>query len=283
MAKLGKGLSAVFGTDIDDALSGIQNSSNSNSKENIMISSIRVNPYQPRKAFDDEKLKELSESIKQHGVIEPLVVRKSVSGYELIAGERRLRASKLAGLKEVPCAVVEMNDDQMMEVALLENIQREDLSPVEEAQGYEALIKKLNYTQEELSKRVSKSRSYITNSLRLLKLPNKVLDMINNNEISMGHARALITLEDEDKIIELASKAAKEGLSVREVEKLSKKNNDKPTKKVKDEDPFLKEVRNNIEKKFNTQVEVTSKTIVIHYNGNDDLNRILEEMDCLDK
>lgn len=283
---LGKGLDAIFGNNVDQVLEEINNGEREieGKRFTLKISSIRPNPYQPRKTFDDESLKDLASSIKERGVFQPILVRKSLKGYELIAGERRLKASKLAGLKEIPAVVLDGVDDKdMMEVSLLENIQREDLNPIEEAQAYEQIIKKLDYTQDELAKRVSKSRTYITNTLRLLKLPKKVQDMLANGKLSYGHGRALLSLDDEDKIIELANKIVKEDLTVRQVEKLvsvkPKKVN--PNKSVNDEDPYLKELKRNLEEKLATKVEVEKKKMIIHYADNEDLNRILEIIDCL--
>ena len=163
----------------------------------IKLSEIRPNPYQPRKIFDDEKIGELAQSIKEHGVFTPVLLRKSVKGYELIAGERRVRASKKAGLKTIPAIVMEFTEEQMMEISLLENIQREDLNAIEEAQAYQRLIERLDYTQEKLAQRVGKSREHITNTLRLLKLPKSVQQLVTENKLSMGHVRPLVTIEDE--------------------------------------------------------------------------------------
>ncbi len=276
------GLSTVFGEDIDSLLSDIGEKQGSGSSTDIRIREIRANPYQPRKVFDDTALKELSDSIREHGVFQPVIVRKSLKGYELIAGERRLRASKLAGLDTIPAIIVEIDDREMMEVSLLENIQREDLSVMEEAAGYQQLIDKLGYTQEELSKRVGKSRTHVTNILRMLKAPEAVKRLLEEGKISFGHARALLSIEDEDYQEELAYKAAKEGLSVREVEKLAKKKVPAP-RPVKEEDPYLRDVKNTLERKYGTSVELTKKAITIRYQGNDDLNRILEIMDALEK
>ena len=208
------GLSTVFGEDIDSLLSDIGEKQGSGSSTDIRIREIRANPYQPRKVFDDTALKELSDSIREHGVFQPIIVRKSLKGYELIAGERRLRASKLAGLDTIPAIIVEIDDREMMEVSLLENIQREDLSVMEEAAGYQQLIDKLGYTQEELSKRVGKSRTHVTNILRMLKAPEAVKRLLEEGKISFGHARVLLSIEDEDYQEELGNKAAKEGLQV---------------------------------------------------------------------
>lgn len=283
--KLGKGLGAIFGDDIDSVLDEISKNdgSVSGSSSSLKISDIRPNPYQPRKTFNDESLKELADSIKEVGVIQPILVRKAVQGYELLAGERRLRASKLAGKKEIPAIVINVNDQDMMEYALLENVQREDLNIVEEALGYDQLIKKLKYTQEQLSKRIGKSRAHITNVLRILKLPQEVLDLLSKDKLTFGHARALINIDDEDKQIELAKKVVSEGLSVREIERLS--NSEKaPSKKAKQKrkDPYLEDVRRAVESVFTTNCEVDKNKIIIHYHSTDDLNRILEIMGCIE-
>ena len=283
--KLGKGLGEIFGDNIDSVLDEISKGTSDVKGDKLLISvcDIRPNPYQPRKLFDEEALKDLSASIKEKGVFTPILVRKSLKGYELIAGERRLKASKMAGLKEIPAMVVDFDDANMMEVSLLENVQRENLTPIEEAEAYDNIIKRLNYTQDELSKKVGKSRAYITNSLRILKLPTRVRTYVNDGKLSLGHAKALLAFEDEDKINEVADRVIKEDLTVRDVEKLAK---DKPTVKKKKEvvvDPYMESVRKNLENKFQTGVELDSKKIVLHYNDVDDLNRILEIMDCLEK
>ena len=283
--KLGKGLGEIFGDNIDSVLDEISKGTSDVKGDKLLInvSEIRPNPYQPRKLFDEEALKDLSASIKEKGVFTPILVRKSLKGYELIAGERRLKASKMAGLKEIPAMVVDFDDANMMEVSLLENVQRENLTPIEEAEAYDNIIKRLNYTQDELSKKVGKSRAYITNSLRILKLPTRVRAHVNDGKLSLGHAKALLAFEDEDKINEVADRVIKEDLTVRDLEKLAK---DKPTVKKKKEvvvDPYMESVRKNLENKFQTGVELDGKKIVLHYNDVDDLNRILEIMDCLEK
>lgn len=283
--KLGKGLGAIFGDDIDSVLDEISKGEGpiGGTKNTLKISDIRPNPYQPRKTFNQESLQELADSIKEVGVIQPILVRKSISGYELLAGERRLRASKLADKNDIPAIIIEVTDQDMMEYALLENIQREDLNIVEEALGYEQLIKKLKYTQEELAKRIGKSRAHITNVLRILKLPQEVLDLLSKNKLTFGHARALINIDDEDRIIELAKKAASEGLSVRDIEKLSNEaKSSSPKKSSSKKDPYLENVRRTIESTLSTSVEVDKKKIVINYKGTDDLNRILEIMGCIE-
>ena len=285
--KLGKGLSEIFGDDIDNFLNEIDSGSSSATAgtAKIKIEDIRPNPYQPRKEFDQTGLQELADSIKENGVFQPILVRKSISGYELVAGERRLRASKLAGLTEIPVIIKEFDDKEMMEISLLENIQRKDLTPIEEASAYEQLIKKLNYTQEQLAKRIGKSRANVTNLLRLLTLPQEVQNLVNDNKLSYGQARTLLALDSEDKIIDLANRCVKEGLSVRELEDLTRK----PISKVKGKgttkqaDPFIEDVRTRMQNKLATKVEITNTAITIKYNGTKDLNRILEKLGMIEE
>ena len=276
--KLGKGLNEIFGDDIDQILEDISyGETKKGNSNNISIDKIRANPYQPRKQFDEEGLKELADSIKENGVFQPIIVRKAINGYELVAGERRLRASKMANKKEIPAIIVDFNDKQMMEISLLENIQRKDLTPIEQASAYNQLIRKLNYTQDELAKRIGKSRANVTNLLRLLNLPDEVKKLVNDNKLSYGQARTLLSLDDEDEMIEMAKKAVKQGLSVRQLERLCADEPEpiKPKKQVR-KDPFIKDVENRLQKKLNTSVEIKKKEISIQYNDIEDLNRILE-------
>ena len=287
MAKLGKGLEQIFGEGIGSVLDEIQagKSEHSNNVNEIEIESIRLNPYQPRKVFDEDKLKELASSIKEHGVFTPILVRKSIQGYELIAGERRLRASKLVGLANIPAIVLEFNDEQMMEVALLENIQRENLNIIEEANAYQMLVERLEYTQEKLAERVGKSRVHITNTLRLLKLPNSVQKLVSENQLSMGHVRPLITLDDEGLMYDIAMKTVDEGLSVRTVEKIVKDckatNQVAPKEKVRNNNlVYVEEI---IKNRLQTNVRVEGKSITISFNDTKDLNRILDIMGCIEE
>ena len=287
--KLNRCLDAIFGSDIDSFLQEIEKG---NSKEfgsgqqSIPIKDIRANPYQPRKQFDEASLNELADSIRENGVFQPILVRKSktLKGYELVAGERRLRASKLAGKKDIPAIIVDFSEAQMMEISLLENIQRKDLTPIEQATAYDQLIKKLNYTQDELAKRLGKSRTNITNLLRLLNLPNEVKKLVNANKLSYGQARTLLALDDEDEMVALAKRAVKEDLSVRELEGLTssnKKTTKKPTSS-KPRDPFMEDVKNRLQRKYSTKVEIKNKSIIIKYNDIKDLNRILEIMGVIE-
>lgn len=283
--KLGKGLSEIFGNDIDNFLNEIDNGSASatTGTAKIKLSEIRPNPYQPRKDFDQTGLQELADSIKENGVFQPILVRKSLSGYELVAGERRLRASKLAGLKEIPVIIKNFNDKEMMEISLLENIQRKDLTPIEEASAYEQLIKKLNYTQDQLAKRLGKSRANVTNLLRLLTLPSEVQNLVNKGKLSYGQARTLLALDSEDKIIDLANRCVKEGLSVRELENMTKKPSKKaPVSQPKKRNPYIEDVRERMQKKLGTKVEISDKAITIRYNNTKDLNRILEKLGMIE-
>ncbi|MBQ6335332.1 MAG: ParB/RepB/Spo0J family partition protein [Erysipelotrichaceae bacterium] len=285
--KLGKGLDAIFGEDIDSFLDDIEKSAQANAKgsDELAISSIRPNPYQPRKEFDENGLKELAESIKENGVFQPILVRKSVQGYELVAGERRLRASKLADKTTIPAIIVDFDDKQMMEISLLENIQRKDLTPIEEASAYAQLIKKLGYTQDQLAKRLGKSRTNVANMLRLLSLPEGVKKLVNEGKLSYGQARTLLSVEDEDEMLALADKTVKDGLSVRELERLTSPKEKKAPKEPKAEqrDPFMEDVVDRLRKKFATRVEIRNKCISIKYTDNEDLNRILDIMDVIEE
>ena len=265
--RLGKGLAAIFGEEVDDVLENIQQGNLDEhvaDRFEVAVDEVKPNPYQPRKKFDDEKIQELSESIKQHGVFTPIIVKKAVRGYELVTGERRLRASKLAGLETIPAILMELDDQQMMEIALLENIQREDLNAIEEAQGYEKLIKKLGYTQEELAKRIGKSREHVANMLRLLKLPKKVQNYVVDGELSMGHVRALLGLKDTSLMDDVAHKAISSHMSVRAVEALVKELNEPKEKpQPKPKDIHLGQVEARLQSKFQTKVKVDEVEYII--------------------
>lgn len=285
--RLGKGLNSIFGQDVSKVLEDIQNGDVKTEKQEqtkINIDQIRPNPYQPRKVFDDTALQELSQSIKQHGVFTPILVKKSIQGYDLIAGERRLRASKLAGMSDIPAIIVDLNDQEMMEIALLENIQRENLNGIEEAKAYEQLIQRLNYTQEQLANRVGKSREHITNTLRLLKLPEDVQEYVVQKKLSMGHVRALIGLKDENMIRKIAKQAIDQGLSVRKIEQLVKDlQHKKEPDKRPEENIFIKEAKNKLEEYFQTSVKVSEHSISIHYENEEDMNRILELLNLIEE
>ena len=251
----------------------------------LAVDSIRPNPYQPRRTFDQEGLAELARSIEAAGVVQPIIVRRpdpNLNRYELIAGERRLRATKMTERKTIPAIVRVLDDQTMMEVAVLENLQREDLSPLEEAQAYQTLIERLNLTQAQVAARLGKSRPYIANYLRLLGLPEEVKQMLASGELSMGQARTLLGVKDERRLVELAKRVANEGLTVRQLEEIvaaiNKKGRQKPV--VKSANPYLREAESQLAGKLGTKVSFQAKRrggkIVIPYGSNQDLNRILE-------
>lgn len=284
--RLGKGLGAIFGEDVSTVLDDIQTGKVEGIEEKtlIPIKSIRTNPYQPRRYFDEEKLKELSESIITHGLFTPILVRKASKGYELVAGERRMRASKLAGVKEIEAILVEFDDEQMMEIALIENIQREDLNVMEEAAAYKLLMDRLELTQEEVAARVSKSRSHVANISRLLRLPASVQTMVQENKLSMGHVRPLLTLEDSKEIEAIAKHIYSKKLSVRDTEKYIKKLQQAPNEVVIAQDPYKYNYAIQLfEDKLQTRVKIDSKNITISITDDDDLNRILETLDLIEK
>ena len=248
---LGKGLSAIF----------VENETeNKNEVVSLKISQIEPNRKQPRKVFDEEALAQLAESISVHGVLQPILVRPMLhGGYQIVAGERRYRASRIAGLTEIPAIIREMTDGEVMQVALIENLQREDLSPLEEAAGYKTLMDSFGYSQEDVAKTVGKSRSAVANTLRLLSLPDEVKPMLDDGRLSSGHARALLSLGDEEKMLETAERIIKEDLSVRAVEELVKKADSKKASPKKDRQklPTLyKEVELTLAEELGTKVTV---------------------------
>ena len=276
---LGRGLEQLFNgenLDLEQIEKSIYEESTNEEIVEINLSELRPNPYQPRKIFDDEALKELSESIKEHGVFQPIIVKKSIKGYEIIAGERRVRASRLAVLEKIPAIIRDFNDTQMMEIALLENLQRENLNVIEEAIAYKSMLEKLNLTQDELSKKVGKSRSHITNILGLLSLPKEVQKMVIQNSLTMGHARMLSKLEDEQKIIELANRIVNESLTVRDIENVSSEEKKKKPITKKENNNEYKYVEEMLREKLDTKVRVKDLKIEITFTNTADLNRILE-------
>ena len=248
----------------------------------LKLSELRPNPYQPRKVFDAEKLQELANSIKEHGVFQPIIVKKSIKGYEIIAGERRYKASQLAGKETIPAIVRDFTDENMMEIALLENLQRENLNSIEEATAYQKLLASLKVTQEELANKLGKSRSHITNMLGLLELPEEVKNLIAEEKITMSHARVLSKMKDKDEIINLANKIVDENLNVRAIEQASKnptvEKKHKLKTKVKKESEY-KYIEESISEKLGTKVKINNKKILISFTNNNDLNRILEILD----
>ena len=280
---LGRGLEQLFNTenlDLDTIEKQIYEDTSKEEIVEINLSELRPNPYQPRKLFKDEALQELSASIKEHGVFQPIIVKKSIKGYEIIAGERRFRASKLAGLEKIPAIIRNFTDEQMMEIALLENLQRENLNAIEEALAYKSMLEKLMLTQEELSKKVGKSRSHITNILGLLRLPKEIQSMIVENKITMGHARVISKLESTEQMLELANKIVEEKLPVRSVEQITEDNKFerkvKIERKPKEVNRELKYVEDMLRDKLDTKVKIKDKKIEITFINNADLNRILE-------
>ncbi|SDJ56150.1 ParB/RepB/Spo0J family partition protein [Salimicrobium halophilum] len=273
MAKgLGKGLNAFFSEAEATEEEQIQE---------LSVKKCRPNPYQPRKEFSEEAIEELKSSIEEYGILQPLIVRKSIKGYEIVVGERRFRAAKKAGLEKVPAVVREMTDQQMMELALLENLQREDLSPLEEGAAYRNLMKELHLTQQALADRLGKSRSHIANLVRLLSLPAEITQKVNDEELSMGHARALLSLEDESKLLSVATRIENEGLNVRQTEQLvarlnSPEQEEKPKQK---KDIFLQEREDVLKERLGTGVRIKKGKkkgkIEIEFSTNEDLERLL--------
>ncbi len=288
---LGKGLDALIPVGINEkkAKAGNINEENTEKKEGeklVNITKVEPNREQPRKNFDEDALDELAESIKQFGLLQPILVQDKSTYYEIIAGERRWRAAKKAGLKEIPVIIKNLTEQEIVEISLIENIQREDLNPIEEAQAYKRLLTEFNLKQDEVAERVSKSRTAVTNSMRLLKLCDDVQKMVIDNMISTGHARALISIEDEKQQYEIAKKIYEEKLNVRDVEKLVK-NLNKPVKIKKtivtDEslEAVYQDIEENLKQKLSTKVSITSKgngagKIEIEFYSHDDLEKIME-------
>lgn len=278
---LGRGLEQLFNSenlDFDNFEKQIYETATNEEIIEVKLTDLRPNPHQPRKIFKEEALQELASSIKKNGVFQPIIVKRSIKGFDIVAGERRFRAAKLAGLETIPAIVREFSEEQMIEIALLENLQRENLSAIEEALAYKNMLEKLHLTQEELSSKVSKSRSHITNMIGLLRLPSEVQRMIANSELSMGHARVLSKLEDNNKIIEYAHKIIDDRLPVRDIEQLTieeeKKNKIKrPIKEINSDYKYVEDL---LRDKLDTKVKVKDKKVEISFNNVADLNRILE-------
>lgn len=277
---LGKGLGALIP---DDDLLESENS-NSEAILKIDINLIKANEDQPRKYFDEQKIYELSQSIKDHGIIQPLILKKSGERYVIIAGERRWRAAKLAGINEVPAILMDLSNRDVMEISLIENIQRQDLNPIEEAKAFYKLIKEFKLTHEELSLRIGKSRAAITNTMRLMNLDERVQQYIIEGIISEGHGRVILSIEDKDIQYNIAQKVIDEGLSVRALEKLIKslQNEEKSKKEKEQANPYYKDITEKLEGLFGTKVIINSKKnkgkIEIEYYSEDDLQRIIDIM-----
>ncbi|HLR23602.1 MAG TPA: ParB/RepB/Spo0J family partition protein [Pseudogracilibacillus sp.] len=272
--RLGKGLNALI-SDI---------SADEEAVENISIDECRTNPYQPRKSFDADAIEELKISIIEYGIIQPLILRRSIKGYEIVAGERRWRAAKDAGLDTVPAIVKDFNDNEMMEIALLENLQREDLSIIEEAYAYKNLISELGITQEDLANKLGKSRSHITNTMRLLSLPDEVIAHISSGALSMGHGKALLGIKEKSMLEKAVQKMVDEHLNVRQAEQLVISLND-PKPKVKQvikKDPFVLEQESNLREILGTNVKINKNknkekgSIAIDFYDKNDFDRLLQ-------
>lgn len=290
--RLGKGLGALI-PDEEISISEVNDKENPDEKmpekqSVIPINLIKANQEQPRRNFDADKLFQLSESIKEHGIIEPLVLNKEKDDtYSIIAGERRWRAAKIANINEVPAVVMNLNDKEILEISLIENIQREDLNPIEEAIAYKKLIEEFGLTQEDLAKKIGKSRTSITNCMRLLNLDKRVQAYLIDGVISEGHGRALLALVNNDLQYETAQMIIDENLSVRDTENLVKRLLDKPKSKNKnehqEESPYIVDIKDRLESLFGTKVSVKNKKdkgkIEIEYYSTDDLQRILEILD----
>ena len=281
---LGKGLGALFEDVNIDSIEIEGSEANKEDINFIDIDEIAPNESQPRKTFNKEKLEELARSIKTHGVIQPIVVRKQGSHYEVVAGERRWRAARIAGLSEVPCIVRELTDEQNMLVAIIENVQREDLNPIEEARGIRAMIEDYELTQDEVAKAVSKSRPYITNALRMLKLPDAVLDMVSTGKLSAGHARAILSAKEEEQT-EIAKHVETKGLSVREAEKLSKKGlsfDRKKPGKHPTKNAAVRQIESELSSALGTKVNLSQNgnkgKIEIEYYSREELEGLIEAL-----
>ena len=277
---LGKGLGALISENEE-------NTNESGNKLFIPLNKIKNNAEQPRKSFDNEKIAELAESIKNHGIIQPLILMKENDDYVIIAGERRWRAAKMVGLKEVPAIIMDVTDKEVLEISLIENIQRQDLNPIEEALAYKKLIDNFNFTQEELSKRIGKSRTAITNCMRLMNLDDRVKEYIIQGVLSEGHGRALLAIEDGDLQYAIAQKVIDESLSVRELERLIKKVYATDKKKKNDDDKvdnniYYKNIEEKLQSYFGTKINLSHKKdkgkIEIEYYSQEDLQRILDMM-----
>jgi ParB family chromosome partitioning protein len=281
---LGTGLEQLFNNENLDLQTFEKHIYETADKEEIVeinLGELRANPYQPRTVFEDKALHELAASIKEHGVFQPIIVKKSIKGYEIIAGERRVRASKLAGRETIPALIRNLNDEQMMEIALLENLQRENLSAIEEAKAYKSMLDKLHLTQEQLSVKVGKSRSHITNILGLLRLPEDVQELVVNKKLSMGHARVLSKLEDEQQIKDMAQKIVDKNIPVRDIEVITN-NSEKKVKNNRRKQPSENEykyVEELLKEKLDTKVKVKDNKIEISFTNVADLNRILDMID----
>ena len=282
---LGKGLGALIPE--EEAQEEQKPDKNTSLAANLVsINLIKPNAGQPRKAFDEEKIQQLSESIKEHGIIQPILIKKDGDTYSIIAGERRWRAAKAAGLKEVPVIIMDIDEKGVLEISLIENIQRQDLNPIEEAWAFRKLIEDFAFTQEELGRRLGKSRTALSNTMRLLNLDGRVQEYLIDGVITEGHGRAILALEDRELQYKLAQKVIDDGLTVRETERLISEiakgkslEKQKPENKVVS-DPYIADIKNKLEERFDTKVLISNKNnkgkIEIEYYSNDDLQRIMD-------
>lgn len=270
---LGRGFDSLFA----------ENSADTNAAVTVRLSEIEPNRNQPRKEFDEQALQELADSISRHGLLQPLLVRPLLGGgYQLVAGERRWRACRIAGVDEVPAVIRDMNDGEAMELAMIENLQREDLNPIEEAAGYKYLMDNFGMTQEQVAETCTKSRSAVANAIRLLALPNDILELIKIGELSAGHGRAILAIAD-DELREEAVKLAQQGASVRELEKFAQRQKSTPKKKVEKQDVFLRETELALKESIGRRVKITggkrdSGTITIEYFSKEDLAQLAEKL-----
>ncbi|MCL8210130.1 ParB/RepB/Spo0J family partition protein [Spiroplasma attinicola] len=285
-----KGLETIFGDGLNDLVDNIEKSPEvqESLSQEVALNKIIPNPHQPRKHFNSQELEELSQSIKTHGLIQPVIIAKIKDSefYQLIAGERRKKASELAGLKTIKAVVIEATDQQIMEFALIENIQRVDLNAFEEAQAYRTLIDKMKWTHEQLAKKVNKSRSHVTNTMRILDLPAEVLKMVKDDKLTMGHVKPLLQLTPNSiLIVNLAHRAFEEKWTVRKVEDMIKAQqllNSKKKPNLKPNDIYLNDLENNLSRKLSTKVKIKDKKMIISYHNNQDLNRLLELLKLID-
>ncbi|MDD6914940.1 MAG: ParB/RepB/Spo0J family partition protein [Eubacteriales bacterium] len=284
---LGKGVNVLFNDSPDELLSVLESEPDKSGRNLLPIIDIEPNKDQPRKDFDEDKLAALAESIKEHGVISPILVTPGKGGtYKIVAGERRWRASKLAGLKEIPCIIKELNAQELSELAMVENLQRDDLNPIEESEGYRYLMERFSLTQEEIAKKIGKSRSAIANALRLNNLCPEVKDLLKDDKLSQGHARALLTL-DADAQLAIAERIIQDGLNVRQTEAIVQNYGSEKTRPQKKAinpmmQKYYKDVENNLSSQFGTKVRICEGSkkgrIEIEYYSKDDLERILFEL-----
>ncbi|SDI49799.1 ParB/RepB/Spo0J family partition protein [Natribacillus halophilus] len=276
---LGRGLNALFPDELETSEEAVHN---------IALEDLRVNPYQPRKQFNEQAIDDLSASIKRHGILQPLIVRKSIKGYEIVAGERRFRAAQNSQLEAVPAIVKDLTDDRMMEIALIENLQREDLNPLEESRAYAKLMDHFDFTQEQLAKQLGKSRPHIANHLRLLQLPKTIQQAIGDGELSMGHGRALLGIKQEKEVPDAVKAVKEQALNVRQTEELVQRVNNrgptsKPKKKEKQPSAYIREQEHTLQTYFGTSVHIKKGKkrgkIEIEFLTDEDLERILELLD----